>query len=314
MPSHPKAADRVQTRSRVESLFSSSVLFGQDGQTRRILDLPVATLDTNGNQPRRHFDETSLEELAQSIHLHGLLQPVLVRAAENGRYILIAGERRLRACRKLGMERIPAILTDGDPDHVALIENLQRQDLAPLEEAEALERLRERHGHSLEELGRVVGKSPTLLSETLSLCSLPEPVKAELRVEGRYYNRSALVELARVRGSERQREAWEALRLGQATVKELRLLRKRPAERASPSRSMGQLLRALGRCTTTLVAIASSGAQPTAREMERLRALRATLEAELNKALGTWAERTPGKAESKRGGVISSDQTHAAEK
>jgi ParB family chromosome partitioning protein len=284
MSSRPKATDRGQTRERVDSLFGKSVFFGQGGQTRRILDLPLATVGVRGEQPRRHFDEASLEELAQSIRAYGLLQPVLVQPAGEERYMLIAGERRLQACQKLGLERIPAILTDGDPDHVALIENLQRQDLAPLEEAEALERLRQRHAHSLDDLARVVGKSPTLLSETLSLCSLPESVKANLRKEGSRYTRSILVELARIRDPVRQAEAWETLGSGEATVRTLRSLRKRPAERTAPMRSKGLLLRALSRCNAALDSTITSGAQPTARELERLRALRAALDI----AIETW--------------------------
>ncbi len=103
MSSRPKPTDRGQTRDRVESLFGTSVFFGQGGQTRRILDLSLDAVGVNGEQPRRHFDEALLEELAQSIRAHGLLQPVLVQPAGEGRYLLIAGERRLRACRKLGL-------------------------------------------------------------------------------------------------------------------------------------------------------------------------------------------------------------------
>ncbi len=297
MSSRPKATDRGQTRERVESLFGKSVFFGQGGQTRRILDLPLATVGVRGEQPRRHFDKASLEELAQSIRAYGLLQPVLVQPAGEERYMLIAGERRLQACQKLGLERIPAILTDGDPDHVALIENLQRQDLAPLEEAEALERLRQRHAHSLDDLARAVGKSPTLLSETLSLCSLSESVKANLRNEGNRYTRSALIELARIRDPTLQAEAWETLRSGEATVRNLRSLRKRPGERTAPNRSKGVLLRALGRCNAALEATIASGAQPTARELDRLRALRTALD----EALETWA-RLPS-ATQRRGAI-----------
>ena len=297
MPSRPRAAERARTRERAESLFAANVLFGEGGQTRRVLDLPLNVVEADGKQPRRHFDEELLDELARSIREHGLLQPVLVRASGEGRYTLVAGERRLRACRRLGLEKIPAILTDGDPEHVALVENLQRQDLAPLEEAEALARLRDRHAYGLEELAGVVGKSPTLLSEALSLCSLPEPIKAELRAAGGRYSRSVLVELARMRGPSRQASAWEALKSG-GTVRSMRSVRSGRPGRAPSARAKGQLLRLLGRCRLALEAAVATGTRPTERELERLHAFRTTLD----ETLAAWAA-TPAK----NGGMPSSD-------
>jgi ParB family transcriptional regulator, chromosome partitioning protein len=302
VPSRPRAAERARARERVESLFGTNVLFGEGGQTRRVLDLPLEAVHADGKQPRHHFDEVSLDELASSIREHGLLQPVLVRASGEGRYALVAGERRLRACRTLGLERIPAILTDGDPEHVALVENLQRQDLAPLEEAEALERLRDRHAYGLEELAGVVGKSPTLLSEVLSLCSLPEPIKTELRTAGSRYSRSALVELARVRDSSRQQSAWETLKSG-GTVRNLRSFRSGRQGHTPAARAKGQLLRSLGRFSLALEAAVAAGVRPTERELERLHAFRAALD----ETLAAWTtSRAEGRASTP---VICSDRS-----
>src|SRR5579885_1197848 len=118
-------------------------------RSRAVLTLvPVAAVRPNPDQPRKHFAEDKLAELAASIRLRGLLQPIVVRRAEGG-FELLAGEPRFRAAQMAGLERLPALVREGeDPLEIALIENLQREDLSPLEEAEALAALIERHGYS----------------------------------------------------------------------------------------------------------------------------------------------------------------------
>src|SRR5512143_1573075 len=111
-------------------------LFGTTRGVPRIIELDLAEIHTNPDQPRKTFDEEALQELAASIERHGLIQPITVKKLEDGQgYLLVAGERRLRAHEKLGLSRIVALVTKGDADEIALVENLQRQDLDPLEEA-----------------------------------------------------------------------------------------------------------------------------------------------------------------------------------
>jgi ParB family chromosome partitioning protein len=142
-----------------------------------VAELPVAEIQPNPLQPRRQFPPASLEELASSIERHGLLQPVVVSRAPAGGYYLIAGERRWRAARLAGLKHIPAVLreTEGDADQLALalIENLQREDLTPIEEARAYHHLRAELGLSQEEIAGRVGKDRSTVANALRLLQLP---------------------------------------------------------------------------------------------------------------------------------------------
>jgi ParB family chromosome partitioning protein len=144
--------------------------------------LPVAYLRPGRFQPRRHFDEAALEELAGSIRHHGLLQPILVRplAGETDAYEIIAGERRWRAAQRAALHDVPVIvqtLSDTQALEIALVENLQRQDLSALEEAEGYKRLIDEFNHSHAELGELVGKSRSHVANMLRLLALPDGVK-----------------------------------------------------------------------------------------------------------------------------------------
>ena len=144
--------------------------------------LPVAFLRPGKFQPRRHFDEAALEELAASIRQHGLLQPILVRPIDGAAdaYEIIAGERRWRAAQRASLHDVPVIvqtLTDTQALEIALVENLQRQDLSALEEAEGYKRLMDEFGHSHAELGDLVGKSRSHVANMLRLLALPDSVK-----------------------------------------------------------------------------------------------------------------------------------------
>ena len=147
-------------------------------------DQTVAITDIvpNGEQPRRHFAEDALAALADSIRRHGLLQPLVVRRVA-GRYELIAGERRLRAAARAGLERVPVMVREARPEErleLALIENLQRENLAPLEEAEAYRHLLDAYGLTQDEIAERVGKSRPAITNALRLLSLPDAVKARL--------------------------------------------------------------------------------------------------------------------------------------
>jgi ParB family chromosome partitioning protein len=142
----------------------------------------VADIVANPDQPRRRFDLEALGTLAESIRRHGLLQPLVVRRTEAG-YELIAGERRLRAAREAGLDEVPVTIRDAEPPErleLALIENLQREELTPLEQAEAYRTLLEVYGLTQDEVARRVGKSRPAIANALRLLALPEAVKAQL--------------------------------------------------------------------------------------------------------------------------------------
>ena len=144
--------------------------------------IPIDDVVPNPDQPRRHFDDEALDSLAASVARHGLLQPLVVRRT-GGSYELIAGERRLRAARRAGLTEVPIVVREGPSEHrleLALIENIQRENLTPLEEAEAYQQLIGRYGLTQEQLAVRVGKSRPAITNALRLLSLPEPVKAQL--------------------------------------------------------------------------------------------------------------------------------------
>lgn len=144
-----------------------------------IVELPISEIEPNRDQPRKEFDEAALSELADSIAQHGLLQPITVRPTANLRYQIVAGERRWRASRIAGLERVPVIvrnMTDLECAQIALIENLQREDLNPVEEAYGYRRLMEAHGLTQEQVASAVGKSRPAVANSLRLLSLPEDI------------------------------------------------------------------------------------------------------------------------------------------
>ena len=153
-----------------------SKLKPQSVQKDNILYLPCENVKPNPYQPRRHFDSASITELGESIKKYGVIQPISVRKIPNSfDYELVAGERRLRACIEIGMERIPAIvvkINDNDSAVIALIENLQRQDLNFLEEAEAYLHLISDHGMTQEELSAKIGKSQSAVANKLRVLKL----------------------------------------------------------------------------------------------------------------------------------------------
>ncbi|HET6347227.1 MAG TPA: ParB/RepB/Spo0J family partition protein, partial [Myxococcota bacterium] len=144
--------------------------------------LPIERVHPNKTQPRKHFDETALTELVSSISTQGVLQPIVVRKSGDG-YEIVAGERRWRAATRAGLHEIPAVVkefSDMVALEVALIENLQRQDLDPLEEAEGYHRLIREHKLTHDQVAEAVGKSRSAITNALRLLKLPEPVLAML--------------------------------------------------------------------------------------------------------------------------------------
>lgn len=142
--------------------------------------LPINEIIPNKEQPRKTFDEGALQELADSITVHGVLQPLLVRPLLSGGYQLIAGERRWRASRMAGLKDVPVIireLSDSEAMEIAIIENLQREDLNPIEEAEGLQALIDKCDYTQEQVAVSVGKSRPAIANALRLLKLPEEVR-----------------------------------------------------------------------------------------------------------------------------------------
>ncbi|WFU01782.1 ParB/RepB/Spo0J family partition protein [Rhizobium sp. CB3171] len=142
--------------------------------------VPIEFISRNPKNPRRYFDETELHDLASSIRQHGIVQPVVVRTVSVDRYEIIAGERRWRAAQLAGLIEIPVIVRDVDDKtalEIAIVENVQRADLNPLEEALGYEQLIAEHGYTQNDLGEIIGKSRSHVANSLRLLKLPEPVR-----------------------------------------------------------------------------------------------------------------------------------------
>src|SRR3990167_8422378 len=152
-----------------------------DSASKNSLEIPLEDVVPGHNQPRKLFDSNAIDELAASIHEKGILQPVIVRRLGGGKYELIAGERRFRAAQRLKLEKIPAVVKDVEPEEtleIALIENLQRRDLNPIEEALAYQDLLEKYQYTQDELAKRLGRDRSSIANTLRLLRLPEGVRA----------------------------------------------------------------------------------------------------------------------------------------
>jgi len=142
--------------------------------------VPIEFVGRNPRNPRRYFDESELQDLASSIRQHGIVQPVVVRTIADNRFEIIAGERRWRAAQLAGLTDIPVIIRDVDDRtalEIAIVENVQRSDLNPLEEAMGYELLIADHGYTQNDLGEIIGKSRSHVANSLRLLKLPEPVR-----------------------------------------------------------------------------------------------------------------------------------------
>jgi ParB family chromosome partitioning protein len=192
-------------------------------QAHGIRNVPLDRIDANPQQPRMTFDEEALHELAASIVEHGVLQPILVRPGAPGRYQLIAGERRWRAARIAGSADIPALIEDIDDDtalEIAIIENLQREDLSPLDEALMYERMTTDHGYSLRKLAQKIGKDKGYIENRLRLADAP----AEIRqlVSLRKDTLSHAYELLKVDDAKKRRKLAEQVARGELSLVKLR--------------------------------------------------------------------------------------------
>lgn len=158
-------------------------LLGEDID-KNIQEIPVNQIDANPNQPRKAFNEETLKKLEQSIKKYGVVQPVIVRKKDNGNYELIAGERRLRAAKNAQLEKIPVVIKEYDnreSAEIALIENLQREDLNPIEEGKAYESIIKKYDLTQEEMSQIAGKSRSYITNTLRLLTFPDAIQKLLQ-------------------------------------------------------------------------------------------------------------------------------------
>ncbi len=162
----------------LEALFEENIKFEKD-----ISKLNINMLEVNKNQPRENFKDESLYSLAESIKENGIIQPIIVRPIKNGRYQIIAGERRFRAANIAGVKQIPVVVKDVEDyktAEIALIENLQREDLNPIEEAKGYLNLIEKYRLTQDEVAKKVGKSRSAVTNSIRLLNLPQEVKKEV--------------------------------------------------------------------------------------------------------------------------------------
>lgn len=193
-----------------------------------VITLKISQIEPNRRQPRRAFDDEALAQLAQSISEHGVLQPILVRPMLHGGYQIVAGERRYRASRLAGLTEVPVVireLTDSETMQLALIENLQREDLSPLEEAAGYRTLMDEYGFTQEEVAKTVGRSRSAVANMVRLLALPDEIKP-LVEEGRLSTGHARALLA-IEDKEKIAEAAHKVADGGMNVRETENLVKR---------------------------------------------------------------------------------------
>lgn len=186
-----------------------------------ITELPITSIEANPQQPRRHFNHEQMDDLVVSVKEHGIIQPLLVTKKADGKYFLIAGERRLRAATLAGIVKVPVVVRDATEQQrleLALVENIQRQDLNAIEEARAYEELQRSFGLTQDEIAKKVGKSRSQISNTIRLLQLPDAMQRAL-MEGTISASSARTLLALESDSERER-LFEAMVAGRFSVRE----------------------------------------------------------------------------------------------
>jgi len=182
----------------------------------KLYDLPIGDLNPDPNQPRKSMDPQALEELTASVKTYGIIQPLLFRVdADSSNLIIVAGERRCEAAKKAGLTEVPAILVDGKHGEIALVENLLRQDLTAVEEAEALDRLMKEESYTQEQLGGIIGKARTTVTDILTLTRLPQEIRDECR-GNTAVTRKTLIAIARKKQDRGMVTAWNKVKEKQA--------------------------------------------------------------------------------------------------
>ncbi len=178
----------------------------------KLYDLPIIDLKPDPNQPRKSMDLKALEDLAASVRLKGIIQPILFRVDAESPYLLIvAGERRYKAAQMADLLIIPGMYVEGNAAEIALVENLQRQDITCVEEAEALKRLMDEEKYTQDQLAVVIGKPRTTITESLSLTNLPQAIRDDCRGD-RIVSKTRLVEISRKKQQRSMTTAYDKYR------------------------------------------------------------------------------------------------------
>ena len=208
----------------MDSLFTENTV-----ETKQAVELRLSQIVPNRDQPRKVFDDTALRELSESIKMHGLIQPLLVRPLSDGSYQIVAGERRWRASRLAGLEKVPVVIkemSDSEVCELALIENLQREDLNPIEEAEGYKTLMDTYSLTQEQVAERVGKSRSAVANALRLIGLNSAEKEALQ-NGEITAGHARALLS-IPDKELRRQAFELAKTG-ASVREIERISKQQA-------------------------------------------------------------------------------------
>ena len=194
-----------------------------DRKSFGVRQVPTERVDPNPDQPRLAMDQDSLDDLAASVREHGILQPILVRPAAGGRYQIVAGERRWRAARMAGLDTVPALIEELDDEtalEISIIENLQREDLSPLDEALMYERMIHEHGYSVRRLAQKLGKDKGYLENRLRLADAPPEVKELVSV--RKDTLSAAYELMKVPDAKKRKRLADQVARGELSLVKLK--------------------------------------------------------------------------------------------
>lgn len=261
----------------------STSLAALNSRFNHSFELAIDRIEPDPAQNRQHFDAGELAALSDSLMRVGQLSPILVRPhpARPDQYILVAGERRWRAAKMAGWTSMVALRFDGDADTAALVENLQRVDLTPLEEAKGLERLMRQRGLKQQEVASLVGKSTVQVSSLLKILTLPTPVLTDLGSDaGAAVPRGTLFEIARA-PVEQQPRLWALAREGKLNVRTARQAKEEgdvPSP-APPVSAPALRLPAIGKWTRALQAV--KGTSLSRQEREELLILKAAIEAVL---------------------------------
>ena len=302
----PKAPSPVLGTAMVAIEEAGGTLVTKDSRFRHTFEAPVDRIRPDPDQSRKAFSETEIAALAATMAEQGQLQPVLIRRdpERRGSYVLVAGERRWRAAKLNGWESILAIEYDGDPEVAALVENLQRVDLTPVEEARGLRRLIEGKGWTQAHAAEALGKTKGEISATLRILTLPDAVLEEVLTSELDIPRNALVELARIEDLRLREDLVRLARVGGLTIRAVRAAKQREGGRADvrgenehaptaeappaatddrrPSTGMRLTSHALDRIVAHLRVLREAGKPVRPADRERLEALRR----EINVLLG----------------------------
>ena len=236
----------------LSALLGDDVIAAKDERASSLL-LPISQVESCSTQPRKSFDPEALSDLADSIRVHGIIQPLTVRKLQSGYYQIIAGERRWRAARMAGLTQVPAVVIEADDRkamELAMIENLQREDLNPIEEAEGYRVLTEQYGMTQDECAQRVGKSRPAVANALRLLGLSEPVRAMVE-DGRLSAGHARA-ILQLKSEKKQQEAAQKIVALGLSVRQAELLCKNMSKEPTPQKKEVFAVDYLAECEKSL--------------------------------------------------------------